>query len=71
MKKTNFKIKNPKFDYEVNNLTGNKVSNKQAYDMIEKAKCLLAEKPDKVKKSDLALITKDKQFNVPDLSNEA
>lgn len=39
--------------------------------MIEKAKCLLQEKPDRIKASDRALITKDKQFNVPDLAKEA
>ena len=46
------------------------MSQKQAYEFIEKAKCLLQEKPEGVKSSDKSLLTNDKKFCIPNISEQ-
>jgi len=58
VKRTNFNIKDPQYDYEVND-NATVITNKQALDLIERAKNLLNEVPDLVDKEDKALLFRD------------
>jgi radial spoke head protein 4/6 len=72
VKQTNFKIRDPKFDYEVNGQAHAppSVSQMEVLAFIEKAKNLLKEKPE-VSAGDRALLTKNQVFNMPNLSEQA
>ena len=59
VKKTNFKIKDPEFDHVVNEKAG-VITNKQALDLIDKIKKLLAEEPDLVRPEDKKFVRNNK-----------
>jgi hypothetical protein len=71
VKQTNLKIADPKYDYELNAQgagSNSKLTNAQALKYIEKFKKLLQEKPDVgVSNMDKPLLTRDKQFIIPNL----
>ena len=73
VKQTRLMVADPKFDHEVNKMTKEvSVSNKEALAFIEKAKKLIKEKPDVgFKCSDKPLLSKEKQFEIPNLQEEA
>ena len=75
VKKNNLKIINPKYDYELNALCagGNhQLTNKEALVLVDKAKKLLAEKPDVgVSNQDKCLLTKNKACAIPNLQEQA
>ena len=48
VKQTNLKVSNPKFDFEINQAEP-RITNREALILVEKAKNLLKEFPDKVK----------------------
>lgn len=58
VKQTNFKIKDPSNDYDINEKAG-VITNQDALDMIAKAKNLLNENPDLVSPADRALLSMD------------
>jgi len=65
VKETNFKLPDPKHDFEVNGNAANsaRLTNREAIVYIEKAKCLLKEAPGVgVSLADRKLLTTDKQF---------
>ena len=64
VKRTNFKIKDPQYDYEVND-NAQVISNRQALEMIEKAMNLINEVPDLVDKEDKALLFRDLKCQIP------
>ena len=73
VKDTQFNLKEPKHDSEIN---GNgpaqaRLTNREAIAYIDKAKELLKEAPGAgIKKSDRKLLTKDKQFIIPNLAEQ-
>mmetsp|Transcript_17403 Transcript_17403/g.29285 ORF Transcript_17403/g.29285 Transcript_17403/m.29285 type:complete len:333 (+) Transcript_17403:13-1011(+) len=71
VKQTNLKFVDPKFDFEIN-VQGQKLSKDQQLEFISRAKNLLREVPDVgIKPQDKVLFTKDKQFCIPNLSEQA
>lgn len=75
VKQTNIKFADPKFDYEIQAQAAgskNKISNQEALLFIEKAKKLIQEKVDVgVSTSDKALLTKNVNFNIPNIAEQA
>jgi len=70
VKETNFKIADPKFDYEIN---GNanaqaRLTNSQATAMIERCNSLMHLKNDNVKPADRRLLTKNSLFKIPNMT---
>jgi hypothetical protein len=60
VKQTNLKIKDPKFDYEINGNADQPLTKDQALILIEKAKNLIKEIPDiGITEADKNLLTKD------------
>ena len=70
VKKTNFKIHQPKSGGQQESGQA-EITYRQAKELIEKAKSLLDEKPANVKTADRALIEPSKAFTLPNLSKEA
>jgi len=58
VKHTNFKIKDPDFDYEINQKAG-VITNKEALEYIEKVRMLLAEQADLKNQEDRAIFNKN------------
>ena len=75
VKKNNLKIINPKHDYELNAMAAggkHKMTNSEALILIEKAKKLLAEKPDVgVANQDKVFLTRNKPCIIPNLADQA
>jgi hypothetical protein len=72
VKQTNFKIRDPKFDYEVNGMA-HAGPNKQQLEVlafIEKAKNLLKERPE-VAAADKSLLTRNQAIKMPNLADQA
>lgn len=74
VKKTNLRIQDPKFDYEINSgsKAGQKsMSNREAIDLVQKAKLLIKEKYDAdVSYEDRQLIAKAEKYNLPNIVEE-
>jgi hypothetical protein len=73
VKQTTFRIEDPKFDFELNrNAQDDKktMTQRQALEVIERAKNLLAGKTD-VRKQDRELLTKTKSCSLPNLEQHA
>jgi radial spoke head protein 4/6 len=70
VKQTDLKFKDPAYDYEVNMVYGKQdVTERQKW--VEKSKNLLNEVNDLVAASDKSLITKNKNFVIPNFAEEA
>ena len=70
VKQTNFKIRDPKVDYDVNN-QAEVIQNKQQLELIEKIRNLLRETPDHVDPADRDLIAKDINCQLPNFLEHA
>lgn len=74
VKKTNLMIKDPKFDYEINAgtpVSTNSMTNREAFDLIQKAKMLIKEKYDAdVSIEDRKLIAKSEKYILPNIVDE-
>lgn len=70
VKQTHLKIKDPKFDYDVNSIQ-QEVTNPSKEAWIKKCQKLLREVYDNLSKEDKALLTKDKTFIIPNVMDEA
>ena len=70
VKQTDLKFKDPKFDFEVNQVYGAQaVTERQRW--VERSKNLLNEVNDLVSQADKKLLTKDKVFMIPNFEEEA
>jgi len=70
VKQTHLKIKDPKFDYDVNSIQ-NEQTNPSKEAWINKSQKLLREVYGNLSKEDKALLTKDKTFIIPNVVDEA
>ena len=73
VKETNFKIADPKFDYEVNGNANyqNRITNSAAVALIDKMKNLIQCKVDNVSAADRRLLTRNALVRIPNLTEEA
>ena len=70
VKRTNLKIVDPKFDYEING-GGKAVTNREALELVNKAKLLIKEKYDAdISYEDKQLITKNEKYQLPNIVDE-
>ena len=70
VKKTNMKVSDPKFDYELLQNGLSNITNQQALEYIDKAKKLMKELPE-VSVLDRSLLTKDQKYVMPNITEEA
>jgi hypothetical protein len=74
VKKTNLMIKDPKFDYEINSgsmAMGPTMTNREAFEQIQRAKMLIKEKYDaEVTIEDRKLIAKGEKYMLPNMVDE-
>lgn len=74
VKRTNLMIKDPKFDYEINGANRNdprNMTNREAMELVQKAKLLIKEKYDAdISIDDRKLITKGEKYILPNIVDE-